>query len=105
MATKTIKGLITASILIFCTPSLSHAEKGPIQEGIETLNRLKQRMILEQMAGDGETKLQRALQRKLDGESQSQDSGNSTMNQQLCEFWKQQNESERRTQKIESYCS
>jgi len=53
-------------IIVFLVSVTTFAQAEKTTHGLEELIRLKQRLILEHMAGDGETHLQRSLRNKLD---------------------------------------
>lgn len=68
------KALIT--VLLVSVAASAQAEKST--NVIEELNQLKQRLILEHMAGEGKTPLQRSLRKHLDNESALSPKKNST---------------------------
>jgi len=106
MGRKRLLPIITLIAIGAFTAPASNAEQNVALEGIESLVRMKQQFILEQMAGDGETRLQRDLQKQLDQSKTTSDSVSKQqrINLQLCTFWKQQTESQRRNQKVNEYC-
>lgn len=65
-----IKSVLLASLLLL--PSQVVAEQGGSSNPLESLIMMKQKLLLEHMAGDGETAMQRAIQRDLDRGKQSQ---------------------------------
>ena len=106
MGRKRLLPIITLIAIGAFTAPASNADKNVALDGIESLLRMKQQFILEQMAGDGETPFQRELQKQLDQRQTTSDSTSQqqTMNRQLCTFWKQQTESQRRSRKLHEYC-
>jgi len=53
-------------IVLSITPQYIFADETSSSNPVEDLIRLKQKLILEHMSGDGETKLQRSIQDNLD---------------------------------------
>ncbi|WP_417448496.1 hypothetical protein [Idiomarina abyssalis] len=68
------KALIT--VLLVSVAASAQAEKST--NVIEELNQIKQRLILEHMAGEGKTHLQRSVRKHLDNESALPPKKNST---------------------------
>lgn len=106
MGRKRLLPIITLIAIGAFTAPASNAEQNGALEGIESLLRMKQQLMLEHMAGDGETPFQRELQKQLDQRQTASGSTSKqqTMNRQLCTFWKQQTESQRRSRKLNEYC-
>lgn len=64
-----IKSVLLASLLLL--PFQVVAEQGGSSNPLESLIMMKQKLLLEHMAGDGETAMPRAIQRDLDQEREN----------------------------------
>ena len=81
-------------IVLSITPTYLFADESSSSNPVEDLIRLKQKLILEHMAGDGETKLQRAIRedlnkkepRAIDNKNQSISSENSLTKEMIQDF-------------------
>lgn len=94
-------------------PAYTYANESSQSNPIENLLRLKQQLVLEHMAGNGGTPLQRELKKRLKKKqirhnprytSNSEINPEQKINNQLCAFWKQQSDGERRNRKLEQHC-